>query len=169
MTRSVAVALRSVQFDDVGKKGSRPEADTPMQALLREYLRKKIEKAPGTRKEIAAALECSTANLDYITSGVRGRYANMNHLERLAIYNGITLAALFGELAGMAPYFEAKVTQEKPLTAEPVQVREPVFHDERKKELEDLEQQRETAAVAHDLPTSAPQASPPRRQRKKPL
>ena len=69
----------------------------------------------------------------------------MNHLERLAIYNGITLAALFGELAGMAPYFEAKVTQEKPLTAEPVQVREPVFHDERKKELEDLEQQQETA------------------------
>jgi hypothetical protein len=39
-----------------------------MQALLREYLRRKIEQAKGARKEIAAALDCSTQNLDYITA-----------------------------------------------------------------------------------------------------
>lgn len=169
MTRSVAVAFAPVQFGYVGKKGSRPDADTPMQAVLRAYLRKKIEQAPGTRKEIAAALGCTTQNLDYIASGAPGRYVNLNHLEQLASHNRITLAALFGELAGMAPYVEAKLTPEKPSTTEPVQAREPVFHVERKRELEDLEQQQETAAVAHDQPASAPQVSPPRRQRKKPL
>ena len=169
MTRSVAVAVTSVQFHLVGKKGSRPSADTPMQAILRAYLRRKIEQAPGKRKEIAAALGCSTQNLDYIAGTNPGRSVNLHHLEQLAVHDGITLAALFGELAGMAPYVEASLTQPAPSAAAPVQGRDPVLHSERVKQLEGLEQQTAESTESRDQPASGPQVSLLRRPRKKPL